>query len=127
VTEGRKVWTCDGWVRTGSVPSKGVGTDVTFPLTENSAITWNWTEGNRSLGPGQKASLIAIALTIAFAVLSYYLQYVFLTAVLAGAIGGLMHEIVQSKGTYMLPNTDDKGNFCLGGLFGLIKVMVWLD
>ena len=41
-------------------------------------------------------------------------------AVSAGALGGLAHEIVQSGGKYILPGTDEKGNFCLGGLIGIV-------
>ena len=75
----------------------------------------------RNPAGAQTASLIAFALVIIFAALSYEWKHVFLTAVSAGAIGGLAHEIVQSRGTYILPHTDDTGNFCLGGLFGIIS------
>jgi hypothetical protein len=38
-----------------------------------------------------------------------------------GAIGGLAHEIVQSGGKFMFPDVDDSnGNYCLGGLFGIV-------
>jgi len=42
VTEGNMVWTCTGWTGTGDVPSTGSGTTVTFTITQDSAITWNW-------------------------------------------------------------------------------------
>jgi hypothetical protein len=42
LTEAGQVWTCKGWVGTGSVPSSGSGSSVTFTITENSTITWNW-------------------------------------------------------------------------------------
>jgi Tol biopolymer transport system component len=42
VTEGSTVWTCTGWSGTGSVPASGSGTTVTFTITQNSSITWNW-------------------------------------------------------------------------------------
>ena len=42
VTEAGQVWTCTGWVGSGSVPSSGSGSFVTFTITENSTITWNW-------------------------------------------------------------------------------------
>jgi len=44
VTEGNTVWTCVGWSGTGSVPSSGSGTSVTFSITEDSSITWLWEE-----------------------------------------------------------------------------------
>jgi peptidoglycan/xylan/chitin deacetylase (PgdA/CDA1 family) len=42
VTEGGTVWTCTGWNGTGSVPSTSDGTSVTFNITQDSSITWNW-------------------------------------------------------------------------------------
>jgi hypothetical protein len=33
---------CTGWTGTGDVPASGTGTSVTFDITENSTITWNW-------------------------------------------------------------------------------------
>jgi hypothetical protein len=47
------------------------------------------------------------------------------TAVSAGALGGLVHEIAQSKGTAFLPDTspstaDKNGESYLGGLVGII-------
>jgi hypothetical protein len=45
VTEGSTVWTCTGWSGTGSVPSSGNGTSVTFTITQDSNITWNWQVG----------------------------------------------------------------------------------
>jgi hypothetical protein len=42
VTEGNMVWTCSGWSGTGSVPPTGTETTVTFTITEDSGITWNW-------------------------------------------------------------------------------------
>jgi hypothetical protein len=42
VTEGNTVWTCTGWVGTGSVPSSGSGATVTFTITSDSTIAWNW-------------------------------------------------------------------------------------
>ena len=43
VTEGGNVWNCTGWTGTGSVPASGSGSSVTFTITQNSTITWNWT------------------------------------------------------------------------------------
>lgn len=42
VSENGTVWTCTGWSGTGSVQSSGTTTSVTFSITENSTITWNW-------------------------------------------------------------------------------------
>ena len=33
---------CTGWTGTGSVPASGDGSSVTFVITEDSSITWNW-------------------------------------------------------------------------------------
>ncbi len=49
VTENGTVWTCTGWVGTGSVPSSGTGTSTTFVITETSSITWNWVSPQQSL------------------------------------------------------------------------------
>jgi hypothetical protein len=67
--------------------------------------------------------LISLACVFTFAVVSYVVwRDVLLTAVFTGAIGGLVHEIVQSNGTYMLPHMDTaNSNFCLGGLIGIIS------
>jgi len=35
-------YTCTGWTGTGSVPESGTDTSVTFTITQNSDITWNW-------------------------------------------------------------------------------------
>jgi hypothetical protein len=42
VTEWFTTWYCIGWTGTGSVPSSGIGNSVSFPITEDSTITWNW-------------------------------------------------------------------------------------
>ncbi len=36
---------CTGWTGTGSVPASGEGDSVTFVITEDSSITWNWSTG----------------------------------------------------------------------------------
>ena len=36
---------CTGWTGTGSVPATGEGNSVTFVITEDSSITWNWSTG----------------------------------------------------------------------------------
>lgn len=36
---------CTGWTGTGSVPASGEGDSVTFIITEDSSITWNWATG----------------------------------------------------------------------------------
>jgi hypothetical protein len=35
-------YVCTGWTGTGSVPASGVSVSVTFAITANSTITWNW-------------------------------------------------------------------------------------
>ena len=35
-------YVCTGWMGTGSVPSSGTGTNVTFTIEEDSSIVWNW-------------------------------------------------------------------------------------
>jgi hypothetical protein len=42
VTEEGEDWVCIGWTGTGSVPSSGSGTSVTFTITQDSSITWLW-------------------------------------------------------------------------------------
>lgn len=36
---------CTGWTGTGSVPASGGDSSVTFVITEDSSITWNWATG----------------------------------------------------------------------------------
>ena len=38
---------CTGWTGTGSVPTSGTGTNVTFMITEDSSLTWNWRTENQ--------------------------------------------------------------------------------
>ncbi|HXX86858.1 MAG TPA: hypothetical protein VEH86_00225, partial [Candidatus Acidoferrum sp.] len=33
---------CTGWTGAGNVPSGGSGTSVSFTMTQNSSLTWNW-------------------------------------------------------------------------------------
>jgi hypothetical protein len=123
VTERTSVYACTGWSGSGSVaPASGKGTSVTFPIDADSTITWNWKSICWCYGTvgAQVVSVIAFAFIVIFAIWSYNSQLPLMTAAWAGAIGGLIHEIAQSQGTYVLPNTDDKGNLCLGGLFGII-------
>lgn len=35
-------YVCTGWTGTGDVPTSGTGTTVTFTITQDSSITWNW-------------------------------------------------------------------------------------
>jgi hypothetical protein len=35
-------YVCTGWTGTGSVPSSGTGSSVTFTINQPSGITWNW-------------------------------------------------------------------------------------
>src|SRR3990170_4123423 len=36
------VYTCTGWTGTGSVPTSGTNTKVTFKIDKSSSLTWNW-------------------------------------------------------------------------------------
>jgi hypothetical protein len=42
VFEDGSIYACTGWTGTGSVPSSGTGWWTTFPIVEDSSITWNW-------------------------------------------------------------------------------------
>ena len=42
---------CTGWTGTGSVPASGGDSSVTFVITEDSSITWNWATGYWSNSP----------------------------------------------------------------------------
>ena len=42
VTENGTVWACTGWSGTGSVPAVGNVSSISFMITQNSSITWNW-------------------------------------------------------------------------------------
>jgi hypothetical protein len=81
-------------------------------------------EKKSRLKSNQIVSLVTIIVVVAFAVASAILNDVFATAVLVGAIGGLVHELVSSNGKYILPNIDStSGNpsdVSLGGLYGLV-------
>jgi uncharacterized repeat protein (TIGR02543 family) len=35
-------YVCTGWTGTGDIPASGTGTSVTFTITQDSSITWNW-------------------------------------------------------------------------------------
>lgn len=39
-------WNCIGWNGTGSVPASGNGTSVTFTITQDSTINWNWQQAS---------------------------------------------------------------------------------
>jgi len=42
VYDGMTRWWSDGWVGSGSVPANGDTNTVTFTITNNSALTWQW-------------------------------------------------------------------------------------
>jgi hypothetical protein len=66
VTVGLTEYVCTGWTGTGSVPASGSGTAVTFTITQDSSITWNWMEHATWLGPavgGEWAPITMQALT----------------------------------------------------------------
>ncbi len=76
--------------------------------------------GGEKASHTQIASIASVFLVLALAWAGYAAGSAMFTAVFAGAIGGLVHEIAQSNGQFMLPYDDGKGNYYLGGLFGLV-------
>ena len=44
---------CTGWTGTGSVPSVGTGTNVSFVIEMNSSIAWNWRTNVNVFGDGK--------------------------------------------------------------------------
>lgn len=61
ITEDGTTWTCTGWTGTGSVPPTGSDTSVTFTITQDSTITWNWTSSAAS----DQTMYVYIAITVA--------------------------------------------------------------
>jgi len=54
VVEGGFTWTCIGWTGTGDIPSSGSASTVTFTLwSQDSSITWIWTQGYASGSPSK--------------------------------------------------------------------------
>jgi hypothetical protein len=51
VTESGTTWVCTGWTGTGSAPSGGSGNNVSFVVTEDSSVTWLWSERLSPLAP----------------------------------------------------------------------------
>jgi hypothetical protein len=79
-------------------------------------------QGTSDFRHNQIYSLILLAgLVVVGALFTSVWPHAFVVALSTGALGGLAHEIVQSQGKFMLPNTDDSGNFCLGGLVGVVE------
>jgi hypothetical protein len=87
------------------------------------------TDGKRvSLIPSPRMSivltLIATTVIAVIAVWADSTENLLWTAVTVGAIGGLVHEIAQSKGTAFFPDTDNpqqnKNESYLGGLLGIL-------
>jgi hypothetical protein len=153
VREGAKIWKCEGWVGTGSIPPSpsnkpsegihfkteypddpeikwGLGNYVTFPITEKvNSIDWQWYEYKRweafkenTVWQNQVASVAILATIFSIAIVDYYIfKHAFFVAIFMGALGGLIHELVQSYGKFLLPRTDEKGTFCLGVYIGLVS------
>jgi len=71
---------------------------------------------------GQIATAVSVVVTVIVAVLGYSQQYVVATIVAVAALGGIVHEIAQTGGKFMLPgmDADNPKNVYLGGLYGLI-------
>ena len=68
----------------------------------------------------QVVSIVSVLGIAVLAWISYAENSVFFTAILVGATGGLVHEIAQSNGRFILPQRDTKDDWYLGGLFGLV-------
>ena len=132
--EGIYLYKCTGWKGTGSVPASGQTTSVTFPIDSDSTIEWQWEPRNKPEKPAsrweifkensawqsQLTSLILLGIVLALGLIFYYsFPHAFFLAIFAGAIGGMIHEFAQSYGKFLLPNTDAKGNQCLGTLLGI--------
>jgi hypothetical protein len=71
---------------------------------------------------GEIATVLSLAITVAIALLGYARQNVLATTIAVAALGGIVHEIAQTGGKFMLPGKDEKDpkNVYLGGLYGLI-------
>lgn len=55
--QGATQYVCTGWTGTGSVPTQGTGTNVTFTITNDSSIVWQWVTNywlaTAASGPGE--------------------------------------------------------------------------
>jgi hypothetical protein len=71
IIESGMVWTCTGWSGTGSVPASGSGTNVSFVVTQNSSITWLWSESALSLPPTLSAPADGVTLSSTNVTLSW--------------------------------------------------------
>lgn len=148
VREGLQVWQCEGWVGTGSVPNMCMepadktadatsrsssvpcfkSKTVSFPLDEDSQISWKWKSvtiwqalSDTSSWQNQVISIGILIVVFGFSLYNFYdLKHAFFLAIFAGALGGLIHEFAQSYGKFLLPTTDEKGNQCLGILIGAL-------
>lgn len=66
--------------------------------------------------------MVSIIWVVMLGWLSYSRNNLFLTAIFAGALGGIIHEIAQSNGRFIMPHEDPIAkDVYLGGLFGLIS------
>jgi len=133
--EGIYFYKCTGWKGTGSVPALGQAASVTFPIDSDSTIEWQWEPPTTPAKPAsfweifkensawqsQLMSLILLVIVLALGLTFYYsFPRAFFMALFAGGIGGMIHEFAQSYGKFLLPNTDAKGNQCLGTLLGIL-------
>ncbi len=70
-------------------------------------------------GIGAATTAVAIVVAAALAYLNYRDNIVLLTAIFVGALGGIVHELAQSNGSFVLPHRIGN-DYYLGGLFGLV-------
>lgn len=72
----------------------------------------------RTIG-AKTSTLLIVLLTGATAVYAWSAQHPALLAISVGALGGLAHEVAQSRGKFILPRLGSDGYY-LGALTGLV-------
>ncbi len=68
---------------------------------------------------GAIASGAFVLATFIVAIVSYS-SNLFAIVIAMGALGGVVHEVAQSKGTIVFPRPDLNGDYYLGALYGLV-------
>jgi hypothetical protein len=69
--------------------------------------------------PGIIGTIISILIVLGLLFYGLTKNNLWIAAICLGAIGGLVHELAQSSGKFMLPGMDGN-NFVLGGLMGIV-------
>lgn len=73
----------------------------------------------KNYAAGLAGTVVSILIVVVLIFYGYLIQNWLMVGICVGAIGGMVHELAQSHGQYMIPKVAD-GNFMLGGLMGLI-------